>query len=123
MRTAQRMAAYLAIGLATLAGAVPASLARNSRVLDHCMSAGTGIETEERQTDQKPAGVAGVSVDVPIGRVCVGPDAVEGGPSYVRRTTVAGGARVVEVSTTPFMDVLSSGEQPLIRPEEHPAGW
>ena len=117
------MLAYVAIGLAVVAGVVPASLAQDSRVLDHCKSAGTEIEAEERQTHQTPGINTAVFVAVPIGRVCVGPDSVDGEPSYVRRTTAKEGMAVVEVSTTPFMPVLASGVGELtVRPDQ-PAGW
>lgn len=116
---------HMAIGLAAVVSVVPASFAQDSRVLDHCKSAGTGIEAEERQTIQRPGSNTGVFVAVPIGRVCVGPEVVDGEPSYVRRTTVKEGMRIVEVSTTPFMPVLGSSEGPpgvLGRPDQ-PAGW
>jgi hypothetical protein len=112
-------------GLAVSVGVVPASLAQGSQVLDHCKSAGTGIEAEERQTHQSPGSNTGVFVDVPIGRVCVGPEVVDGEPSYVRRTKVSEGMAIVEVSTTPFMPVLASNEGPvgIIGSPDQPAGW
>ena len=115
---------YMAVGLAAVVGLVPASFAHDSRVLDHCKSAGTGIQAEERQTDQRPEGTMGVVVAVPIGTVCVGPEAVDGEPSYVRRTTDGKGITIVEVSTTPFMPVLASNEATagVARPDQ-PAGW
>lgn len=115
----------VAIGLAVVVSGVPAAFAQDSRVLDHCKSAGTGIEAEERQTHQRPGSNTGVFVDVPIGRVCVGPEFVDGEPSYVRRTTVSKGMAIVEVSTTPFMPVLRSSEEPpgaIGRPDQ-PASW
>lgn len=116
---------YMAVGLAVAVGVVPASLAQDSRVLDHCKSAGTGIEAEDRQTQQRPGSNTGVSVALPIGRVCVGPELVEGEPSYVRRTTVSKGMAIVEVSTTPFMPVLGSNEgvDELIARTDQPASW
>ena len=119
------MLAYMAIGLALVVGAVPASLAQDSRVLDHCKSAGTAVEAEEQQARQRPASNTGVSVVVPIGRVCVGPESVGGEFTYVRRTTVSKGMTVVEVSTTPFMPVLSSSEVPsgVIPRTDLPASW
>ena len=125
MRTARCLTAYMAIGLAVVVNVVPASSAQDSRALDHCKSAGTGTEGEERQTHQRPGSNTGVSVAVPIGRVCVGPESVDGEPSYVRRTTVKEGMAIVEVSTTPFMPVLTSSEEPpgvILRPDQ-PAGW
>jgi hypothetical protein len=116
---------YLVIGLAAVVGFVPASFAQGSRGLDHCKSAGTGIEAEERQAHETPGSNTGVSVAVPIGRVCVGPEAVDGEPSYVRRITAKEGMAIVEVSATPFMPDLPSGEQPagaIARPDQ-PAGW
>ena len=116
---------YMAIGLAAVVSVVPASFAQDSRVLDHCKSAGTGIEAEERQTHQRPGSNTGVFVAVPIGRVCVGPEVVDGEPSYVRRTTAKEGMTIVEVSTTPFMPVLASNEGPpgVIGRPDQPAGW
>jgi hypothetical protein len=119
------MLAHMAIGLAVVVSGVPASLAQDSRVLDHCKSAGTETEAEERQTDQSSGSDTGVFVAVPIGRVCVGPETVDGEPSYVRRTTAKEGMAIVEVSTTPFMPVLASNEtvnQLIARPDQ-PAGW
>ena len=119
------MLGNLAIGLAVVVSPVPASSARDSPVLDHCKSAGTGNEAEEQKTDQRPGSSTGVFVDVPIGRVCVGPEAVDGGPTYVRRTTVSKGMAIVEVSTTPFMPVLGSNEgvNELIARPDQPAPW
>ena len=94
--------------------------------MDQGKSAGTGIEAEERQTHQRPASNAGISLAVPIGRVSVGPEVVNGEPIYVRRMTVREGMTIVEVSTTPFMPVLASNEGPRgvdkLRPDQ-PAGW
>ncbi|HVJ70664.1 MAG TPA: hypothetical protein VM531_03995 [Sphingomicrobium sp.] len=116
---------HMAIGLAAVVGVVPAAFARDSRVLDHCKSAGTAIEAEERQADQSPGGNMGVFVAVPIGKVCVGPEVVNGEPSYVRRTTDGKGITIVEVSTTPFMPVLASneGSPGVIGRPDQPAGW
>src|SRR5215204_2588639 len=75
-------AGYVAIGFAAVVAVVPASFARASPRLDHCKSAVTGIEAEERQTDQRPGSNTGVFVAVPIGRVCVGPEVVVGEPTY-----------------------------------------
>lgn len=119
------MLGYLAIGLAVVVGAVSAAFAQDSRVLDHCKSAGTGIEAEERQTHQRPGSNTGVFVDVPLGRVCVGPEFMDGEPTYVRRTTAKEGVAIVEVSTTPFMPVLASNEASpgvIVRPDQ-PASW
>ena len=113
----------IAIGLAVAISGVPAALAQNSRALEHCKAAGTGTEAEERQTQQRPMGNTGVFVDVPIGKVCVGPELLDDEPVYVRRTTVGTGITIVEVSTTPFMAVLSSSKKPPgVRPDQ-PAGW
>lgn len=119
------MLGYMAIGLAVAVSGVPASLAQDPRVLDQCKSAGTtGIEPEERQTPQRPGSNTGVFVEVPIGRVCVGPESVDGEPIYVRRTTENQSMTVVEVSTAPFTSVLRSDEVagPIARPDQ-PAGW
>jgi hypothetical protein len=129
MRTTLCSTVYMAVGLAIVVGVVPASFAQDSPILDHCKPAGTAIEAEEeRQTRQKPGSNTGVFVDVPIGRVCVGPEIVDGEPTYVRRTTAREGMTIVEVSTTPFMPVLASNEeasgggQSVGRPDQ-PAGW
>jgi hypothetical protein len=118
------MLGYMAIGLAAVVGVGPAALAQDSRVLDHCKSAGPGIEADEGQTKEKPGNNTGVFVAVPIGRVCVGPESVDGEPSYVRRITAKEGMAIVEVSTTPFMPDLPSGEVggSIGRPDQ-PAGW
>ena len=115
----------MAIGLAAVVSVVPASFAQASPVLDHCKSAGTGIEAEERQTHQTPVSNTGVFVAVPIGRVCVGPEVVDGEPSYVRRIIAREGMAIVEVSTTPFMPDLSSSEEPpgVIGRPDQPASW
>jgi hypothetical protein len=116
---------YMAIGLAAVVSGVPASFAQASPVLDHCKSAGTRIEAEERQAHQRPGSNTGVFVDVPIGRVCVGPELLDGEPIYERRMTVREGMTIVEVSTTPFMPVLASNEGvggSIGRPDQ-PAGW
>jgi hypothetical protein len=106
-------------------GVAPALLAQDPGILDRCKSAGAAIEAEERQTDQSPGRNTGVFVALPIGRVCVGPEAVDGEASYVRRTKAGEGMAIVEVSNTPFIPVLSSGEAPpgaIVRPDQ-PAGW
>ena len=116
---------HMAIGLAAVVSIVPASFAQDSRVLDHCKSAGTGIEAEERQTHQRPGSNTGVFVAVPIGRVCVGPEVVDGEPSYVRRITAKEGMAIVEVSTTPFMPDLALRRRlaGVIGRPDQPAGW
>jgi hypothetical protein len=123
------MLEHVAIGLAVVVSAVPASFAHGSPILEHCKSERTGIEAEERQTQQGSAGnTAAVSVEVPIGRVCVGPEFVGDEPVYVRRTSAGNGMTVVEVSTTPFMPVLGANERPPgvyklnLRPDQ-PAPW
>ena len=114
---------HMAIGLAVVVGVVPASFAQPPRVVGQGKSAGTGIEAEERQTQQRPGSDTGVFVEVPIGRVWVGPELLDGEPVYVRRETARGGMAIVEVSTTPFMPVLGSTEGPIGRPDELPAPW
>jgi hypothetical protein len=92
----------MAIGLAAVVG-VPAAFAQVPPV------PGPG----------KPAGTA-----VPIGKVRVGAELVDGEPIYVRRTTVRPGMTIVEISKTPFAPVLASKEQPaaVVRPDQ-PASW
>ena len=113
---------YMAIGLAAVVSVVPASFAQAPEVPGHGKSAGTGIEAEERQAHQRPGSDTGVSVAVPIGRVSVGPEFVDGEPIYVRRIPVRAGMTIVEVSTTPFMPVLASNEEPIGRSDQ-PTGW
>ena len=115
--------AYMAIVLAAVVGVVPAAFAQDARVVDHGKSAGTGIEAKERQTHQTSGSNTGISLVVPIGRVSVNPEFLDGEPVYVRRMTVREGVTIVEVSTTPFMPVLASNEQPPgVRPDQ-PASW
>ena len=109
-----RTALCMAIGLAAVVGAVPASFAKDSRVADHGKPAGRPGSLD---------GKAGISLAVPIGRISVDPGAAGGQPVYVRRQTVRDGMTVVEVSTTPFAPVLAStGAIPSVRPDQ-PAGW
>jgi hypothetical protein len=116
----------MAIGLAVVVSGVPASFAQDSRVVDHGKPAGTRIEAKERQAQQRLG--RGISLAVPVGRISVGPEVVEGEPIFVRRMTVRDGMTIVEVSTTPFMPVLASNEEPsgggqlAVRPDR-PAGW
>lgn len=123
-----RTTVCMAIGLAIVAGGVPASSAQDSQVVDQGKSAGTGSKTEGPQAHQGLATNKGISLAVPIGRIRVGPDLVDGDPIYVRRTTVREGMTIVEVSTTPFMPELASNQEPpgtrgtLGRPDQ-PAGW
>lgn len=114
-----------AIGLSAVAGLVPAAPARDLQALDHCKPAGRGVEAEERQTQHGPRANWGVLVELPIGKVCLGPEVVDGEYAYVRRTTGKEGMAIVEVSTTPFMPVLTSNElagQLTVRPDQ-PASW
>jgi len=119
------MLGHTAIGLALAVGGVPPSLAQDSRGLERCKSTGTGIEAEVRQTDPRPGSNTGVSVEVPMGSVCVGPEFVGGvEPVYVRRTAAGEGITIVEVSTAPFMPVLDSTGVggSIVRPDQ-PASW
>ncbi len=122
-----RTAVGMAIGLAAVVGVVPASFAQDSRVADPGKPAGTGTGAEQRQTHQRPGSNAVISLDVPTGRVSVGPEVLGGEPIYVRRSTVREGMTIVEVSTTPFMPVLAANEGPpgaesIVRPDQ-PASW
>ena len=114
---------YMAIGLAAVVGVAHASFAQVPRVLAHGKSAGTGIEAEERQTHQGPGSNTGISLEVPIGRISVGPEFLDGEPVYVRRATVNLGMTIVEVSTTPFMPEPPGVDQLIGRPDEQPASW
>jgi hypothetical protein len=119
-----RTALCMAIGLAVVVSGVPASFAQDSKGVDQGNSAGTGIEAQERQAQQRAGSNRGISLAVPIGRISVGPKSLDGEPVYVRRTTVREGMTIVEVSTTPFMPVLASneGSPPGVRTDQ-PAGW
>ncbi len=117
-------AAHMAIGVAAVVAVVPASFAQAPRVLGPGKSAGTAIEAEERPSHQRLGGDRGVSVAVPIGKVRVGPELVDGEPIYVRRTTVGAGMTIVEVSTTPFMPVLAPNAEPRAAGRsDQPASW
>jgi hypothetical protein len=124
-----RTALYMATGLAAAFSIVPAALAQDSRVLDPGKSAGTGIEAQDRQThDERSDGQGpeartqpGTSIAVPIGRVSVGPEFVDGESIYVRRA-VRDGMAIVEVSTTPFAPEFAVADQLVIRPDQ-PAPW
>ena len=100
----------IVIVVAAVVAMVPASFAQAPRITGQGKSAGT------------------VSVAVPIGKVSVGPESLEGEPVYVRRTTVGAGMTVVEVSTTPFMPVPPSKQErakadgSTVRPDR-PASW
>jgi len=117
---------YMAFGLAVVVAVVPASFAQDPQVLDHGKLAGTGIQTQTH--DEMSAGLrseapghAGVFVAEPIGKVWVGPESLDGEPSYVRRTKDKG-ITIVEVSTTPFMPEVP-GVDVLIGRSDQPAGW
>ena len=117
-----RTALCMAIAVAAVVTGVPASFAQDWRALNHAKPAGPGTE-EERQTHQRPGNNRGISLDVPIGSVSVNPEFLDGEPVFVRRTSVGEGMTVVEVSTTPFMPVLASNQQPPgVRPDQ-PASW
>lgn len=119
------MLGHVAFALAVVVGLVPASFAQDPRGLERCRSAGTGVEAEKKAPiHQSPRSNRGVSVEVPIGTVCVGPESMDGDAIYVRRTTVRERMTIVEVSTTPFMPVLSSNQVAgwIARPDQ-PAGW
>jgi hypothetical protein len=125
-----RTALCMAIGLAVVVRVVPASFAQAPRVLGHGKLAGTGTKAEQQQThDELSRGLrleardhTGISLAVPIGRVWVGPEVVDGEPSYVRRTKASEGMTIVEVSTTPFMPESPGVAQLIVRPDQ-PASW
>jgi hypothetical protein len=118
------MLVNLAIGLAFTVNGVPALLAQGSGVLDPCKSAGTTrIEAQGREAPQRAASNAGISLDLPIGSVCVGPETVDGAAVFVRRTTEGQGVTVVEVSTTPFVPVLAANQIGVLGRPDQPAGW
>ena len=119
------MLEYVAIGLAVAVGNVPDSRAQDVRGLDRCTSEVTAVQAKGPQA---PGSNRAVSVEIPIGSVCVGPEFVGDEPVYVRRTSAGNGMTVVEVSATPFESVLGSNERPpgiyklKVRPDQ-PAGW
>ena len=120
-----RTALCIATGLAVVFSGVPASFAQDSRVSDQGKPAGTKVKAKKRQTHQGLKSDSGISLAVPIGRVSVGHESLDGEPIYIRRSTVREGMTIVEVSTTPFMPVLASNEGPsgvIVRPDQ-PAGW
>ena len=118
-----RTALRLAMGLAVVAGAVPA-FAQDPRVVDPGACAGTGTAAQQRQNQGGFGGNTGLSLDVPIGKVEVSPEYLGGEPVYVRRTTTGGGAAVVEVSTTPFIaEGGASGTTGVLGSPDQPAGW
>src|SRR5687768_7021269 len=94
---------HLAIGLAAVVCVVPAALAQEPPVPGDGKSAGTSV---------------------PMDRVRVGAESVEGEPIYVRPTTVRPGMTIVAISTTPFVPALASKEQAaaVVRPDQ-PASW
>ena len=119
-----RTALCMATGLAVVVSGVPASFAQDSRVSDQDKPAGTGAEAKKRQTHQGLKSNSGISLAVPLGRVFVGHESLDGEPIYVRRSTVREGMTIVEVSTTPFMPVLASNEgSPAAVRTDQPAGW
>ena len=119
-----RTALCMAIGLAFLVSGVPASFAQGSRVSNQGKPAGTGTEAKERQTLQGLKRNSGISLAVPIGRVSVGDESLDGELIYVRRSTVREGMTIVEVSTTPFEPILASNEgSPAAVRTDQPAGW
>ena len=113
---------YIAIGIAAVMSLIPASFAQGSRVLAHGKSAGTGTDGGKRQANEMPLDNTGISLAVPVGKVWVGPESLEGEPSYVRRTTVKEGMTIVEVSTTPFVPERPGVAVAVVRPDQ-PASW
>ena len=114
----------MAIGILAVVGVVPVSLAQDAQVADHGKFAGTGVAVEEPQSHQRlGTSSTGVFVAEPSGKVWVAPESLEGEPSYARRTTVGQGITVVEVSTTPFMPVLTGSGGLSVNPAELPAPW
>lgn len=124
----------VAIALTAVASVAPASFAQDARVLDQGKSAGAGMQADQRPAlDGLPDGVRpeaqahpGVYIAVPIGKVRVGPEFVEGEPVYVRRTKVSAGMTIVEVSKTPFAPVLGDSLGAVAStgiPADQPTGW
>lgn len=118
-----RTAFCTAIGLAVVFSGVPAAFAQEG-VSDQGKPVGAGAEARKRQTHQGLKSNSGISLAVPIGRVSVGHESLDGEPIYVRRSTVREGMTIVEVSATPFMPVLASNEgaSAAVRTDQ-PAGW
>ena len=121
----------IAIGLAAVAGLVPAAFAQDPPDPRQDQSAGAGAEADEFQTNDEmsvelksAAGEpTGVFVAAPIGKIWVDPEFVDGEPSYVRRTRGKEGMAVVEVSSTPFMPEPSGIAGPISQSPELPASW
>lgn len=119
---------YIAIGIAAVVSVAPASFAQDSQLVDRGKLAGTATDAEEGQEHQRSGGNAGICVAVPVGIVSVGPKSVDGEPIYVRRMTVRDRMTIVEISTTPFMPILPTNEEPrgaqasIARPDQ-PAPW
>jgi hypothetical protein len=115
---------YMGIGLVAVVAVVSAAFAQAPRVAGHGKPAGTAIEAGKRQPQQRRGSGTRATVALPTGNVGVGPEFVDGEPIYVRRTTVRPGMTIVEVSTTPFMPVLSSNEaRPGAPRPDQPASW
>lgn len=126
-----------AIALTVVASLVPASFAQDSKALDHDKYAGSGTPAEQRQADDELSGgvssgapaQSSVHIAVPIGRVRVGPEFVDGEPVYVRRTKIMAGMTIVEISKTPFMPVLANNQESsravasIGNPPDQPTSW
>jgi hypothetical protein len=115
----------MVIGLAVVAGAVPASFAQDTPAPDYGKPA--GAEEPQAHEDMSDGSRSktwehmGAFVAEPVGRFRVGPEFVDGETVYILRTPVSQGVTTVEVSTTPFEP---SGVGELTgNPDEHPAGW
>lgn len=125
----------MAIAFALVLGGGPATFAQDSIAPHHGKPAAPGPTAEQRSTqDEQYAGAgseaaepAGMYVAVPIGRVKVGPEFMDGEPVYVRRTRNSAGMTIVEGSTTPFMPDLgweaSADYASINNPSMYPAPW
>ena len=115
--------AHMTIGLAAVLSVGTASFAQDAPDPGYGKPAGTEVEAEERRSQPSFGNNTGISLAVPIGKVSVDPETLNGEPVYVRRMTIRAGMTIVEVSTTPFMPVSHSAEQPRgVRPDQ-PAPW
>lgn len=114
----------LAIGLAAVFAISPAGFAQEPRTLAESGSARSGDQADQhqRRVRVEPQEHASVFVEVPTGKVSVGPEFVDGAPVYERRTKPTAGIAIVEFSTAPLTFDLSPNQQYTVRPDQ-PTGW
>ena len=90
---------------------------------------GDAIVTVPDARSEGAQDISGITVDVPIGKVTIGPASMQGEPTYQRRTKAKGGMTIVEISATPFMpeapaaSAASGSLAMAAAPNTQPAGW